>query len=280
MLAAPLEGFLYRQGTAMSPETPSEAAPEQLEQVVTLIEAAHRIAVLTGAGASTESGIPDFRSPNGLWQRQPPTSYQEFISSPEARKRYWELRVPISKQMAEATPNATHVALTELERLGKLTAIITQNIDGLHQAAGTSPERVIELHGTARQAACTHCNTRSPMAALLARVADGENDPRCACGGYLKAATILFGQSLPRADLERAVALAITCDLFLVIGSSLRVSPAAQLPELAVERGVPLIILNREPTPLDEQATIVLHATSGKTLVQIIALLRARGIGL
>ncbi len=254
----------------------TEAAPEQLEQVVRLIEAAHRIVVLTGAGASTESGIPDFRSPNGLWQRQLPTTYQEFISSQEARKRYWELRVPISRQMAEAKPNATHEALTELERLGKLTAIITQNIDGLHQAAGTSPERVIELHGTARQAACTHCGTRSPIAPLLDRVAAGEEDPRCACGGYLKAATILFGQPLPRAALEQAVALAITCDLFFVIGSSLRVNPAAQLPDLAVERGIPLIILNREPTPLDERADMVLRATAGETLAQIMTLLEQR----
>jgi NAD-dependent deacetylase len=262
--------------SARMPE-PLPPPQEQLEDVVEFLEVSSQIVVLTGAGASTESGIPDFRSPNGLWQRYPPATYQEFISKPEARKRYWELRRTMGGQVAQARPNPTHYALTELERLGRLSAIITQNFDGLHQDAGTSPERVIELHGTSRQATCTHCDTRSPMAALQERIAAGEDDPRCACGGYLKAATILFGQPVPRAELDRAIALSKACDLFFVIGSSLRVTPAARLPLLALERGAPVIILNREPTPLDERADIVLRATAGETLAQIMALLRERG---
>jgi NAD-dependent deacetylase len=261
--------------SASAPEPP--LPQEQVEDIVEFLELSRQIVVLTGAGASTESGIPDFRSPTGLWRRYPPATYHEFISKPEARKRYWELRRTMGGQVTQARPNPTHYALTELERMGRLSAIITQNFDGLHQDAGTSPERVIELHGTARQAACTHCGTRSPMDALMERLAAGEDDPRCACGGYLKAATILFGQPIPRAELDRAIAVSKTCDLFFVIGSSLRVTPAAHLPLLAVERGVPLILLNHEPTPLDGQADIVLHATAGEALAQIMALLRQWG---
>jgi NAD-dependent deacetylase len=250
---------------------------ETLEDIVEFLEISSKIVVLTGAGASTESGIPDFRSPDGVWRRYPPSTYQEFISKPEARKRYWELRRTMGRQVSVAKPNQTHYALAELERQGKLSAVITQNFDGLHQDAGNTPERVIELHGTSRMAACTLCGTRSPMSALQQRIEAGEEDPQCAlCGGYLKAATILFGQPMPRAELDRAIALAKTCDLFLVIGSSLRVSPASRLPMLAVERGMPLLIINREPTPLDSRADVVLHANAGETMAHLIARLREK----
>ncbi|HLW01295.1 MAG TPA: Sir2 family NAD-dependent protein deacetylase [Ktedonobacterales bacterium] len=260
----------------------SDAVPsdpqETLEQdLLEFLETSHKMVVLTGAGASTESGIPDFRSPDGIWRRYPPSTYQDFISKPEARKRYWELRRVLVKQVTEAKPNATHFALAELERMGKLSGIITQNFDGLHQDAGNAPEHVIELHGTSRAAACTLCGERSPISALVERVEAGDEDPRCErCGGYLKAATILFGQPLPRAELEQAIALAQTCDLFLVIGSSLRVSPASRLPMLAVERGMPLVIINREPTPLDPRADLVLHASAGQTMARLMARLRKK----
>jgi NAD-dependent deacetylase len=259
----------------MASESLSPGLQESLEDIVEFLEISSQIVVLTGAGASTESGIPDFRSPDGIWRRYAPGTYQDFISQPEARKRYWELRRALGGQVATARPNPTHYALAELERMGKLSGIITQNFDGLHQDAGNSPERVIELHGTSRMAACTLCGARSSMSALQQRVEAGEEDPQCEqCGGYLKAATILFGQPVPRAELDRAIALAQACDLFLVIGSSLRVSPASRLPMLAVERGAPLVIINREPTPLDLRADIVLRANAGETMAGLIALLR------
>jgi len=261
----------------MASEPLSPSIQETLEDMVEFLENSSKIAVLTGAGASTESGIPDFRSPDGIWRRYPPGTYKDFISKPEARKRYWELRRVLGGQVAGARPNATHYALAELERLGKLSGIITQNFDGLHQDAGVSPERVIELHGTSRMAACTLCGARSPMSALQQRVDAGEEDPQCArCGGYLKAATILFGQPVPRAELDQAIALAKESDLFLVIGSSLRVSPASRLPMLAVEQGTPLLILNREPTPLDPRADIVLRANAGEAMAHMMGRLREK----
>ncbi len=261
----------------MASEPPPASLQETLEDIVEFLESSSQIVVLTGAGASTESGIPDFRGPDGIWRRYPPSTYQDFISKPEARKRYWELRRALGGQVTGAKPNPTHYALAELERMGKLSGIITQNFDGLHQDAGNSPERVIELHGTARMAACTLCGARSPMSALQQRIEAGEEDPRCErCGGYLKAATILFGQPVPRAELDRSIALAKTCDLFLVIGSSLRVSPASRLPLLAVERGTPLLIINHEATPLDQHADIVLRANAGEALARVIALLREK----
>ncbi len=262
----------------MASESLSSSPQEALEDIVEFLESSSQIVALTGAGASTESGIPDFRSPDGIWRRYPPGTYQDFISKPEARKRYWELRRALGGQVARAKPNPTHYALAELEQMGKLSGIITQNFDGLHQDAGSSPERVIELHGTSRLAACTRCGARSSMSALQQRIEAGEEDPQCElCGGYLKAATILFGQPVPLAELERSIALAQTCDLFLVIGSSLRVSPASRLPMLAVERGAPLVIINREPTPLDQHADIVLRAQAGETMARLLALLRSRG---
>jgi NAD-dependent deacetylase len=258
----------------MASESPATSLQEALEDIAELLESSRKIVVLTGAGASTESGIPDFRSPDGIWRRYPPGTYQDFISKPEARKRYWEMRRVLGDQVAAAQPNPTHYALAELERLGRLSGIITQNFDGLHQDAGNSPERVIELHGTSRMAACTLCGARSSMAALQQRVDVGEEDPQCElCGGYLKAATILFGQPVPRTELDQAIALSKACDLFLVIGSSLRVSPASRLPMLAVEAGAPLLIINREPTPLDPRAGIVLRANAGEIMARVVALL-------
>ncbi len=258
----------------MASEPRSPGIQETFEDLLEFLENSRKIVVLTGAGASTESGIPDFRGPDGIWRRYPPGTYKDFISKPEARRRYWELRRALGGLVAQAKPNATHYALAELERLGKLSGIITQNFDGLHQDAGVSPERVIELHGTARMAACTLCGARSPMSALQQRVDAGEEDPQCEhCGGYLKAATILFGQPVPRAELDQAIILAKTCDLFLVIGSSLRVSPASRLPMLAVEQGAPLLILNREPTPLDPRADMVVRANAGETMAQIMGML-------
>jgi NAD-dependent deacetylase len=238
------------------------------------MQQARKIVVLSGAGISTESGIPDFRSPGSIWRRQPPVSYSAFISKAEARQYYWQSRRNLSAKVAAARPNAAHKALVELERRQMLLGIITQNFDGLHQDAGIAPERVIEIHGTSRAAACTLCGTRSSMQDLQQRIDAGEIDPRCpSCGGYLKSATILFGQRVPEAELARAKEWARLCDLFLVVGSSLQVTPAASLPRLALIRDVPQIIVNLEPTPLDDYADVVLHEKAGRVLPALVALL-------
>src|SRR5262249_7925823 len=242
-----------------------------IRDMAEFVEDAQHLVVLSGAGVSTESGIPDFRGPNGVWSRRSPTSYRAFMEDPAARREYWHTRRELSALVRQARPNAAHSALAWLERRGILAGIVTQNFDGLHQEAGSVPEHVIEVHGTSGEAACQSCGARAPMAEVQARADIDDEDPRCACGGFLKAATILFGQSVPRPQLDAALALTRACDLFLVVGSSLRVVPAARLPLVALERGVPLLILNLEPTPLDDRADVVLHAPAGWALPRLIA---------
>lgn len=246
------------------------AAREALADCVEFLTDARRLVVLTGAGISTESGIPDFRGPAGLWAKHPPASYAMFMGDVAARRDYWRLRRELHGRVAAARPNDGHHALVALERRGGLAGIITQNFDGLHQIAGNTPARVIELHGTSREAACQTCGARQPIDAVQARVTAGEDDPRCPCGGYLKAATILFGQRVPDGPLAAALELARTCDCLLVVGSSLRVAPAARLPLVALERHAPLLIINLEPTPLDARADVVLRAPAGQALRQIV----------
>jgi NAD-dependent deacetylase len=245
---------------------------EQLDDAIELMQQAQRIVALTGAGISTESGIPDFRSPDSVWRENPPVSYRDFLQSAEARQKYWQTRKGLSGQVADAQPNTAHKALAELERRNVLSGIITQNFDGLHQDAGHSAEQVVELHGTSRYAACTLCEARSSMQKLQQRIDEGESDPRCAlCGGFLKSATILFGQRVPEAELTRAKEMALHCDLFLVIGSSLKVTPASTLPRLALQRNVPLIIINLQQTTLDPYADVAIHEKVGSVLPQIVA---------
>lgn len=247
-----------------------------LQDAAELMQEARQIVVLTGAGISTESGIPDFRSPGSIWLENPPVSYPDFIHKAEARRRYWKTRRTLSSQVRTARPNSAHRALVELERQQRLLGIITQNFDGLHQDAGNDPARVIELHGTSREAACTLCDMRSSMDELQQRIDAGEEDPQCPlCGGYLKSATVLFGQHIPAEVLARAKELAGDCDLFLVVGSSLRVSPAANLPHLALKRDVPLLIVNLIPTPLDDHADVVIHEKAGTILPKLIELLES-----
>jgi NAD-dependent deacetylase len=246
---------------------------EQLLDAAELVEHTRKIVVLTGAGISTESGIPDFRSPSSPWQIEPPVNYRDFISKQEARAQYWRSRRNLSSQVALAHPNAAHQALVELERQHKLLAVITQNFDGLHQDAGHPSEHVIELHGTSREAACTLCGARSSMQALQERIDEGEIDPCCPlCGGFLKSATILFGQKLPDTALARAKQCTAECDLFLVVGSSLKVNPAAMLPRLALKRQVPIIIINLQPTSLDAFADVVIHEKAGEVLPTIMGM--------
>ena len=246
---------------------------QQLQDAAELMQQAQRIVALTGAGISTESGIPDFRSPGSPWLQQPSISYQDFISRPEARQQYWQTRRNLSAQVLSARPNAAHLALVDLERKKRLHGIVTQNFDGLHHDAGNNAEHIVEMHGTSRAAACTLCGKRSSIKELQLRIDAGEIDPRCSdCGGFLKAATILFGQRVPEAELARARELTLSCDLFLVVGSSLKVTPAATLPRLALDNDVPLIIINLQPTPMDDYAEIVINEKAGVVLPPLVSL--------
>jgi NAD-dependent deacetylase len=245
---------------------------QPLQDAAELLQYAHRIVALTGAGISTESGIPDFRSPGSIWLQIPPVSYQDFISKPEARQKYWQSRRNLSTQVLSAQPNAAHMALADLESKERLLGIVTQNFDGLHHDAGNNPKHIVELHGTSRAAACTLCGRRSSIQELQKRIDAGEIDPSCSdCGGFLKSATILFGQRVPDEELSRARELALSCDLFLVVGSSLKVNPAATLPRFALKNDVPLIIINLQPTHLDDYAEIVINEKAGVVLPPIVA---------
>ncbi|HZS06322.1 MAG TPA: Sir2 family NAD-dependent protein deacetylase [Blastocatellia bacterium] len=239
----------------------------------TLIANSKRIAGFTGAGISTESGIPDFRSPNGVWATNRMIDYQEFTSSRAGRVEYWRQKALSWPEMRDARPNAGHLAFVELERRGQLIAMITQNIDGLHQRAGHRPENVIELHGTTAEAACLSCGDRIPVDEALARIEAGDPAPNCEkCGGYLKPATISFGQAMPEREMQRAIQACYECDVFIAVGSSLVVHPAASLPPLAKQNGAALIIINRTPTPLDDAADLVVNEEIGKTLPGLVGM--------
>ena len=230
-----------------------------------------RVVGFTGAGISTESGIPDFRSPGGVWARNRIIEFDEFVSSREARVEAWRQRVEMWPSMRDARPNPGHLAFVELERRGKLHAMITQNIDGLHQRAGQSPEITIELHGTNLWAACLSCGGRIPMDDAIRRVTDGDPAPEClACGGILKSATVSFGQAMPERELSRAMEASRRCEVFVAAGSSLVVYPAAMLPALAKQAGARLILVNRTPTPLDEIADLVVRDEISKVLPALV----------
>lgn len=241
--------------------------------LIDLVVSSTRIVAFTGAGISTESGIPDYRGPGGVWERQAPPTIGDFLENPETRRAYWEGRRTRYPDMLAAQPNLGHKALVTLERVGKLIAIVTQNIDGLHQRAGSASEKVIELHGSANRVRCLNCGTEWPAEVIQARLATIDGEPDCeVCGiGPLRAATILFGESLPQAALQQAIAVSQQCDLMLVIGSSLIVNPAARLPVLAKRTGANLAILNRTSTPLDALADIHVIGEAGPVLSEVAA---------
>ncbi len=235
---------------------------QDIRRVQQWIDAAERVTVLTGAGISTDSGIPDFRGPQGVWTKNPEAekmaTIQNWVADPELRKRGWKHRIESFPRRAE--PNVGHHSLVELERRGKLHTLITQNVDGLHQDAGTSPERVVEIHGTMREIGCLSCGDRNPMQVAIDRIHAGEEDLACEkCGGILKSATISFGQGLVTADLERAEIAARGCDLMLAIGTTLGVYPIAAVVPLARQCGARVVILNAEPTEMDGIADAVLR---------------------
>jgi NAD-dependent deacetylase len=237
------------------------------------LRAAGAVTVLTGAGISTESGIPDFRGPQGVWTRNPAAqamaTIEAYLADPDVRRRAWQAR--LSHPIWHAGPNPGHRALVELERAGRLRAIVTQNIDGLHQAAGSSADRVIEIHGTVHWVTCMSCRSRTPMPEVLARVRAGEPDPSCAaCGGIQKSATISFGESLDRDVLRAAQDASRDCDLFLAIGTSLSVFPAASLCDDALNAGARLVIVNAQPTQYDPAAHAVIREPIGQVLPRLI----------
>jgi NAD-dependent deacetylase len=230
--------------------------------------------VFTGAGISTESGVPDFRSPGGVWSRYQPVYFDEFLASHDARRRYWAMKKEAHAEFAAARPNVAHEVIARLEAEGAVAAVITQNIDGLHQDAGS--RKVLELHGTGRFVECLGCRARTPAGDVVRRMDwEGIDVPACdRCGGWLKPATVSFGQALPAGVLAEAEAFAAACELFLAIGSSLQVYPAAGLPALARQSGAFLAIVNRDETPLDSLADVVVRTPIGRALERVWELYR------
>jgi len=256
----------------------ASADRDQIVRARDLVAGALRVTALTGAGISTESGIPDFRGPNGVWTRDPEAekmaTLSVYLSDPDVRRRAWRNR--LESPAWQAKPNAGHRAFVDLERRGVLDTLVTQNIDGLHIAAGNSSERVVEIHGTMREVTCMRCGDRLPMTVVLDRVRAGEDDPACrapagdgVCGGILKSATISFGQNLMPEDLERADEAARRCDVFLAVGTSLTVYPAAGLVPRAKASGAALVIVNDQPTDYDDIAEAVIRGPIGTVLPRI-----------
>jgi NAD-dependent deacetylase len=253
---------------------------EQLARVRAWVEGAQRVVALTGAGISTDSGIPDFRGPQGVWTKNPGaerlSTLESYLEDPEVRRRAWRSR--LSSPAWQAKPNAGHRALLTLERRGQLQAVVTQNIDELHQRAGNDPSRVVELHGTMFWVVCWSCGARQRTEDVLARVRAGEDDPACTgpgrsgqpCGGILKSATVSFGQDLAPGDVERARSAVVSCDLLLSIGTSLTVYPAAGLVPLAGRAGARIVIVNAQPTPYDGAADAVLRGRIGDVLPAVV----------
>jgi len=247
-------------------------------RVASWLDRASFVVTLTGAGISTESGIPDFRGPNGVWTKDPSAeklfTLQNYVADHEVRVRAWRAR--LEHPAFGAKPNRGHEALVELERHGRLHTLVTQNVDGLHLAAGTSPEILIEIHGSMREVVCLSCGVRIPMERALERVRGGDEDPECRrCGGILKSATISFGQSLDERDMLRAHAAAQRADVFLAIGTSLQVYPVASLPQVAREHGAKLVIINAQQTPFDDVADAVFREEIGDVLPEIVSSLDA-----
>jgi NAD-dependent deacetylase len=249
----------------------------ETEKVAQWIIASKKVVVFAGAGLSTESGIPDFRSPGGVWDKYDPEEFyfQNFLSSETSRLKYWAMSTEMYEPIKKAQPNLAHLVIVALEKLGKLDCVITQNVDGLHHKAGNSEEKIIELHGNTTFVTCLSCNKRHDRDEIQERLKKGRGAPRCeSCGGLLKPATISFGQAMPERETQEAYERSSACDLFVVIGSSLVVQPAASMPVVAKRNGAKLVIINRDPTPCDDMADIVIHGSAGSTMANILDLVK------
>jgi NAD-dependent deacetylase len=233
---------------------------DQVAALAALLRNGRRVLFFTGAGISTGSGIADYRGPDGLWKTRRPVEFRDFLSSAEARIEYWDQKLEVWPQIRDALPNPTHIAIARFERAGRVLSVVTQNIDGLHRTAGTSAELLVELHGSNLEVECMSCHAMSEPGPHFAAFAATREAPRCSqCGGHLKPATISFGQSLRERDLSRAIAAARSADLVVALGSSLSVHPAASIPLLAVERGVPYAVINRGRTEHDDLVGLTLR---------------------
>ncbi len=252
---------------------------ELIEKVAELVVSSKMIVVFTGAGASTESGIADFRSPGGVWEKYDPEDFyfQKFLASEQAREKYWQMSTEMYESLKNAEPNRVHLAIAKLEKLGKLDCVITQNIDGLHHKAGNSREKVIELHGTALSVSCLSCRRKYDRDEVQEGIRKGVKVPRCGdCGGLLKPDTISFGQAMPVLETKEAQRRSFDSDLFIVVGSSLVVQPAASMPINAKQGGAKLVIINRDPTPHDGYADVVINGPAGEIMARIMQKMRER----
>jgi NAD-dependent deacetylase len=243
---------------------------EKVAKIAEKIKAGEKNIIFTGAGISTESGIPDYRSQGGIWDRFRPVYFDEFMSSKESREEYWRRWVELYRGLLQAEPNPAHMTVAELCEADLLDAVITQNVDGLHQASGVSGDKIIELHGNTRRIRCMHCRKLTPTDEVWQRLAEGDTAPECSCSGFLKPDTVSFGQSMPADEVERATALSRTCDFFMVVGSTLLVQPAAHMPYYAKNNGALLAIVNLSETPCDNICDVLVQEEAGKVLPAIL----------
>jgi len=243
---------------------------EKVAKIAEKIKAGGKNIIFTGAGISTESGIPDYRSQGGIWDRFRPVYFDEFMSSKESREEYWRRWVELYRGLLQAEPNPAHMTVAELCDADLLDAVITQNVDGLHQASGVSGDKIIELHGNTRRIRCMHCRKLTPTDEVWKRLAEGDTAPECSCSGFLKPDTISFGQSMPADEVERATDLSRSCDFFMVVGSTLLVQPAAHMPYYAKNNGAWLAIVNLSETPCDDICDVLIQEEAGKVLPAIL----------
>jgi NAD-dependent deacetylase len=244
---------------------------EEIAKIAAKIREGGNNVAFSGAGISTESGIPDFRSQGGIWDKFRPVYFEEFMSSRDARQEYWRRWVALYQGIVRAEPNPAHRALAELHNMGLLQAVVTQNVDGLHQQSGLPDEKIIELHGNTRRIRCLNCRKVFPVADIQRRLEAGDAAPECDCGGFLKPDTISFGQAMPVAEVEKAAVLSRNSDFFMVVGSTLVVQPAAQMPFLAKNNGAFLAIINLSETPCDDMCDVLIREKAGQVLQEIVA---------
>ena len=242
----------------------------KITQITRKIKEGGKNVVFTGAGISTESGIPDYRSQGGIWDKFRPVYFDEFMSSKESRVEYWRRWGELYQGIVRAKPNAAHMSLAKLDKMGLLQAVVTQNIDGLHQDSGLGDEKIVELHGNTCRIRCMSCQKVSPIDEVQQRLTTGDPAPECECGGFLKPDTISFGQAMPAAEVEKSVTLSRECDFFLIVGSTLLVQPAAQMPVYAKNNGAFLAIINLSETPCDDICDVLIREKAGDVLQQII----------
>lgn len=247
----------------------------QIEALARRINASQALVFFTGAGMSTESGIPDYRSQGGLWDKFKPVYFDDFMSSRDARIRYWAQRMDMEKSLKQARPNKGHEAIARLDRMGRVRAVITQNIDGLHHESGIPGDRIIELHGNTRRVRCMSCRQITDWHDAEAQILDGNPAPECSCGGYLKPDTISFGQAMPQDAVRRAARFASESDLFITVGSTLLVQPAAAMPDYARSAGAFTVIINLSPTPFDQRCSMRITHKAGAVLKQAVDLVQA-----